>query len=1079
MSAVFDRLEHWVGQQPDKLLFSFLDARGDVLEEHSYQSFMDRSNLIAGHLSRRPGLRPGDRVLLVYPPGLEMICVLFACARAGLIPVPTSPPSAYGSGAALYRMEHIAHDCDPAALLTSRKSTELLHRRLGQTTGNGIAPGRRAIRDLEWIITEELLEPTGPGPSPPPSEVFFLQYTSGSTTGPKGVIVTQDNILRNCEMVVDHPAPVAVSWLPQHHDMGLLGYYIYILLMGGTTYGFSPTSFLQRPALWLETISKYGGTASSAPNFAYEYCLRPGRVSDATLEDIDLSSLRVLMAAAEPIKTDTYRQFLHKFEPYGLSPESFFVAYGLAENTLAVTSYGTKTLSLNRRRLNRGLVQPTETTSEVSGAIHLMSCGRPIGDVSIRIVEPETRAVLGKSQVGEIWVTGSSKCLGYWNDADLTAHAFRARINGHNTDPAEYLRTGDMGFLHEGELYVCGRRKDMIIVRGQNYYPQDIETIVEQASPQVRNGCVAAFELPGANGSQEVTVGVVAEVSNPKSKPDARAIAASVRSYLNVEVGLLAFVPSKSVPKTSSGKIMRHRALEMWLDGEFRVLEQFDYETNRDETPAGNSQSPLADLRHRYGFTGDEKESLVDVGIDSIDLVMLMHDLKEMLLAQGAPALADKIDIRLVLHISIADLFRLVSYFEEAPDQAIAQFQSLLQSFQDKQVAEERALMIKDRSLTFTPPNPVLPAPSLEAPRSILLTGGTGFLGPFLLRSLLEQTEAALHVLVRAATPEAGLERLRAALKAATVIDPETIERFERRVVAVCGDLERPSLGLDAGTWDQLAGEVDTIYHNGAIVNYLLTYGGMRAANVIGTNELLRLAFSRQSKLFNLVSTTFIFGWATKRRLSETDNNPDMERLDFGYSQSKWVSEQVVANAARCGLSTRIFRPALISPTVGGGGNNFDIAMRLLAFMIKHGMGVDALNQVSFLPADVTADNIVSIANLPDTVGGTYHVTRDDYSNMSDVTDIMTELTGQRFEQFGLRDFIPEVIRRCTRDDLLFPLLDFLSGSVDNISAMEFKRYDNSSYQAARNSSPFGRPDPSLKDTVAGIVEFMKRNALV
>jgi thioester reductase-like protein len=201
--------------------------------------------------------------------------------------------------------------------------------------------------------------------------------------------------------------------------------------------------------------------------------------------------------------------------------------------------------------------------------------------------------------------------------------------------------------------------------------------------------------------------------------------------------------------------------------------------------------------------------------------------------------------------------------------------------------------------------------------------------------------------------------------------------------------------------------------------------------------------------------------------------------LDFGYSQSKWVAEQVVLAAGRAGLPTRIFRPALITPSVTGGGNNFDIAIRLLAFMIKHGIGVDTLNQVSFVPGNVTANNIVAISSLQDTIGRTFHVVRDDYANMIDITNLINAQMGRRFQLFPLRDFVPEVIRRCTKEDILFPLLDFLIGSVDNISAMEFKRYDSSCYKQARNSSPCGVADPSLGATVAGILGFMQKTGLL
>jgi thioester reductase-like protein len=305
------------------------------------------------------------------------------------------------------------------------------------------------------------------------------------------------------------------------------------------------------------------------------------------------------------------------------------------------------------------------------------------------------------------------------------------------------------------------------------------------------------------------------------------------------------------------------------------------------------------------------------------------------------------------------------------------------------------------------------------------------------------------------------------------------IEMFEARVIPVCGDLGQPKLGLTQEVWDSLASEIDTVFHNGATVNYLFNYEVMRDANVLGTNEIVGLAFEGKPKEFNYVSTTFVFGWAVKAVLHETDLNENMERLDFGYSQSKWVAEQVVVDARSRGLSARIFRPALVSPSVMGGGNNFDIAVRLVAFMVNHGIGVDTLNQVSFVPADIVANNIVAISTTPGTANKTYHVTRDDYANMMDITGLITKATGRQFKTFSLPDFVPELIRRCRKEDLLFPLLDFLVGSVDNISAMEFKRYDSSSYQMARDASVWGKADPSLEDTVNGILKFMYRKGII
>jgi thioester reductase-like protein len=1079
---IFEHLDRWRLCQPDKLLYCFLDARGEEIERHTYSTFLQRVFSLSSFFRDHVGLNQGDRVLLVYPPGLELISALFACVGAGLIPVPTNSPTSYARSSSLHRMLSIIKDCEPAVILSTTSGIRAL---------NGLVADEivdadnllKKVLELEWLDTETISDQHGDGFIPSPSDTFLLQYTSGSTSTPKGVIVSTENIIHNAFLVVDHAAPITVSWLPQHHDLGLLGYYIYIALTGGTTYGFATTTFIQRPALWLETITRYGATASSAPNFAFELCLDKARVSDQKLAAINLSTLRFLMAAAEPISVETYRRFLSRFQACGLKKEAFFVAYGLAEFTLAFSNYGRYVLSLDRRSLANGIVRTTEVANQIDDAVHLISCGMPLAGNSLLIIDPETGIACSEKRVGEIWINGPSKCKGYWNHPEGSQGTFFAIPEGTEETSESFLRTGDMGFIHEGELYVCGRQKEMIIIRGENYFPQDIEAAVHSFGGTIRQGSVVAFEHQ-ENGTTAVIV--LAGLRHKRALPDGRSIAAAVRANLSLEVDRIIFVDAKSIPKTTSGKLRRLEAKRMWLNGDFEVYGCYVHDhalplDNDGEIPL-EDRSAVAILRKKYGLTGREDYSIVEAGIDSIEMVTLLHDIQQLINLEGAHFLANQVDIRLIQSISIASLFEFVDRIGAIPENRDAQITNLIQKVRTKQLETERKLMLADRRLPFRNPRQIKASPALltQVPcGDILLTGGTGFLGPFLLKSLLEQTPSLIHVLVRGKDESQSRSRLRQCFMDLVPSSSPLFEQFEHRVRVVNGDLAKPRLGLSHLEWDRLVNEIGVIYHNGATVNYILNYAAMRDVNVMGTSTILKLACSGFPKVLNYISTTFIFGWATKDVLYEQDQNEDMELLDFGYSQSKWVSEQLVLEAQKSGLEARLFRPALITPSTAGEGASFDITLRLLTFMIKHGIGVNALNQVSFTPADVTANNIVAISQLPQTCGSSYHVVRDEYVNMMDVCEIITAKTGREFELYSLPEFVPEVIRRCTKDDLLYPLLDFLVGSILNISAMEFKRYESSGYQVARNSSAWGQADPCMDDTVEGIIRFLSHQGVI
>ncbi|SEH01853.1 nonribosomal peptide synthetase protein BlmVI [Nonomuraea solani] len=523
-------------EAPGELAFGFLaDGEADL-------RVLTRAELDAG--ARRVAcaladrVAEGGRVILLYEPGLAFVTAFFGCLYAGVVAVPAYPPL---QPAGRERVAAVAADCGAEAVLTSEFLRETVAGALPLIVTDGPARDGSAWRD----------------PGVDPDTVAFIQYTSGSTAAPRGVVLTHANLLANQRAIgralhVPGDAVVA-SWLPMYHDMGLIGTILYPLYHGAPCYLMSPLHFLQRPARWLELISAYGVSVSGGPNFAYDLCAR--RVTDEELAALDLSTWQVAFSGAEPIRAATFRRFTDRFAPCGLRPEALVGCYGLAEATLLVTGAGPDdrtVLTADRAALEQGRLVPAagrETTE-------LVPSGRVAPDHDLLIVDPSALVPCPDGQVGEIWVRGPSVAAGYWKRPD---DDFRAFLSGGE---GPYLRTGDLGLLWEGRLYVTGRIKDLLIVRGRSIHPHDVEDAACVAGGQVRRGAGVAFALAeGVALVQETTA------DDGALGPLAGEIRTAVLRDLGVRLDAIYLVPKGTVPKTSSGKVRRGAARAAVLAG--------------------------------------------------------------------------------------------------------------------------------------------------------------------------------------------------------------------------------------------------------------------------------------------------------------------------------------------------------------------------------------------------------------------------------------------------------------------------------------------------------------------------------
>ena len=643
----------------------------------------------------------------------------------------------------------------------------------------------------------------------------------------------------------------------------------------------------------------------------------------------------------------------------------------------------------------------------------------------VRIVDPESRQALGEGRVGEVWVDGPSKGGGYWHRPELTAEMFGARIAGD--EEHTYLRTGDLGFLYEGELFVCGRTKDLIIVRGVNCYPADIEAIVERSAPRspprLRRRLLGRARGAGSAGRGRRGAGRARAPgrqgpgpSDPQARPH-RSAHHRVRAAAQHSQDHLGEDQARGDPPALAGR-QAARAGDLGRPEGPRTHDGPDASAG----PHGTLPPSHRELRpHRAGrlLLRGSRHRLAG-------LAELRADLQALLEEHGAAELAEEVNTRLLQRLTVAEFFRLMRQFGEGSGQPLDALRQALDQISAEYEASETTQMRADARL----PLPALPPARAGAESDILVTGVTGFLGPFLVSSLLGRTSYTLHALIRATDAEHGLDRIVASLRRAQLWSSALEAEVRARVRVICGDLAEPHLGIGEAAFQRLAESVDAIVHNGALVNYVRTYDALRPANVVGTHELLRLAMTSHRKAFHLVSSTFIYGWSTLPVVGECDANEEMSGLDFGYSQTKWVAEQLVLAAQRQGLDVRIYRPSLISPTSAGFGSQEDILVRTTAFMIEHGMAVNAHNQFSLLPADLIADHIVALMDLPAEAGTVFNMTADDYYNLMDITRVLSERHGYHFTYHDIPSFAEQMNRRCAPRDPIYPLVDFLTRSA-------------------------------------------------
>lgn len=958
-TTLIDLLCKKAKEQPDRTPMRFMDfddAAGQwVMESHTIRELYHKA-LETAYMLKKKGLKPQDRAVIFSMQDFGTVCAVYGCMMAGVVFTIIPPPLDEGK---VERFIAVLKSCHPKALISNyaleQQSDVSITGRLIREAFSDAVRLKRIYMDklIPYRRTDVIHHGT-------PDQLVYLQYTSGSTNAPKGVRITWKNLMKNLEQCLncyDFNHGKLATWVPFFHNLGLVITICMIVYTShSTAYYLQTLRFLENPKLWIRLIHDYDLNLTVGPGSAFDACTRIYDPQEAA--DYAMPQVTHFMNGSEFISARTVEQFTSMFR---CQENAMAPGYGLAEAvclaTFATQDYRTLKLDYEAYQKNRAVpVEDGEHCKEI------VSVGAPVCDLTVVIGNPKTKKPYPDLRIGEIFIAGDSVADGYWGNIKDNAN-FHVKLEGYDCD---FYKTGDLGFLYQGHLYITGRIKEMLIVNGHNIYPSDLQVVLNRSVPALVGTAFGFFSCTGERKERIIAIVEARETMN----------FAQVTSQINAAVSKrfgfsfydVVFVPFNSVPRTDNRKLQMLKARKLYEEGQFTVL----YSSH--EAHASGTETILQKSLDR----ADELIDLADdifLQVKSVFQKVLkleQFNFNDSFLELGGDSLMGfelvahmeqkfhiKLDLRELLRDSSVN--GITRYIHRILSGASGLGKSV--NLKKECVLPEEIGITKDYPRTQ------------EECRRILLTGATGFLGAQLIHAMFKyypHDGLEIYCLVRAVDKAAGMDRLIQNLQHYQCWD----ERYRRFLHPVCGDLSADHLGLSDETWEYLAAHIDVIYHNGAILNFVYPYEFLKNTNVKGTVETLRLACCGQPKYYHYVSSYSVYDTPDNRgkRVFEDDSLNTWRGFSLSYSETKWVSEKLVEIARTRGLAAVVYRPGDITGAANGIWEMDDMVSRLLVSTVQMQAVPWANYKFHMTPVDYVAKALIYISRKPEAIGHAFNL---------------------------------------------------------------------------------------------------------
>lgn len=937
--------------QPERVIFKFLDYKGEdcSIESHTIRELYVKS-LEMCYALKSKGLRKGDRAIIFSMQDWGTIYAVFGCMMAGVTFTLIPPPLDEGK---IERFIAVLKSCKPKALISNFALEQGSNTNI---TGRLIREAFFNVVTLKRIYTDQLLPYTNPAiiTRMHDNDLVYLQYTSGSTSAPKGVRVTQKALMKNmeqCDKVYNFNYSTMGTWVPFFHNLGLtITIFMPLCMTNATIYHIQTLQFLANPKIWIKALSDYKLTLTVGPGSAFEAATRIFTPEEAA--KYDLSHMTHLMNGSEFVSPKTVETFSKMFN---LAPNAMAPGYGLAENVClaCVASQDYRVVNLDMEAYqNNKLIE----TDDPNGK-QIVGLGPAVTGLTMLACNPKTRRAYKDMHIGEIFISGDSVADGYWENPK-ESRKFKYRIEGYDGD---FYKTGDLGFMKDGYLYLTGRIKEMLIVNGHNVYPSDLLLLIQQNIPALSTAPMGFFSYN--DGTKEQTVACIEAKSDVGFEKRVSQINSIVSDRFGFSFHDIIFVPLNSLPRTDNRKLQMLKARKLYQDGKLEIL----YSSHLRRTSKAASGTLIDKSLER----ADELVMQVKSVFDKV-LKIEQYNLNDSFLELGGDSLmgfelANKIEQQFHVKLDLRELLL---------DSSVSGVASYLRRVLSGAKGSGRttnlaAECVLDESICPTGEY----TKDIKDCRKIFLTGATGFLGAHLIQAFIERypkEDLMITCLVRAGSKEAGMERVIKNMQHYNCWD----DSYKPYIKIVTGDLSNYHLGMSDNDYQMVVEETDAIFHNGAVLNFVYPYEFLKMTNVNGTIETLRIACEGTPKYYHYISSYSVYDTPDKTGKRVYENDPLTTSVGFAlaYSETKWVSEKLTKIAEGRGLRTVIYRPGDITGTKRGIWEVDDMVSRVIVSAIEMKAFPRSNYCMHMTPVDYVAAAIAHISRKKEAVGQAFNV---------------------------------------------------------------------------------------------------------